>query len=374
MSNRGYGIVPALPTAETPYLTEEGHLHPQWRVYHEDVSDQLVFNGKDTIFALTVEINGVSSSVSQEAQARVDGDAANAALITAVEVRTTAAEASINTNATAIVNEATARAAQDNTLQANIDAANALITTNANAIATETSARGSADTTLQANIDGVSASVSTNASAIATLDGEFSASYTLSVDAGGVVTGYTAQSDGSTSSFVIQADEFKGKGATTDIVPITVTGDKVRFGADVEIDGSLTVDGTLTIGKAASGFYGARKDFDFNYTSSPQGSGTDISFAMSTDGDIQVKFKCLNDQFNLTFRVGVYTGANKTGTLLDEITETVELGSIANGWLFKTLTLTAQSGTVYVHIDPTVESGDTYTRLIGRLIEIPIPA
>lgn len=80
------------------------------------------------------------------------------------------------------------------------------ISTNATAIADEESARASAVATLTASVNGNTSSINTNATAIADIEGNISASYTLTLDVNGKVTGVKFTNDGTTGTFSIGAD------------------------------------------------------------------------------------------------------------------------------------------------------------------------
>lgn len=353
MTNRGYGIVPALPTADTPYLTEEGYLHHLWRVYHEDVTDQLVFNGKDTIYENVLRLEnvdgegtnleafvtsvseivfddgngsisvvasrvdavetrlddfrGTGATIEAEVQ-RVDTATVNAQS-TADGAQTTANSAATSANTTAarlnnfggsgsdveaeVSRVDSAASTAQSTADGAVTTANSASTSASNTAArlnnfngtgldvetevgrvdtatstaqttadgaqtTADAAAGSANTTAARlnNFNGsgtnVEASVSTVSTAAATAqttaDGvqtQLNAAYTLEVTAGNVITGFRFENDGSRSDAVFEADNFLFKGSTTDVQFVSMSGNKVRFGTDVEIDGNLTIDGSI---------------------------------------------------------------------------------------------------------------------------------
>jgi len=102
------------------------------------------------------------------------------------------------------------------------------------------------------DIVGLTSSVSTNSSAIATVDGKLSASYALTVDAGGRIASMKLLSDGTTSSVKFTASTFQIFNNTTDEAPFEVVGGVVKIkSANV---GTLSVgSGGITIQSAASG-------------------------------------------------------------------------------------------------------------------------
>lgn len=56
MAKRPYQVVPALPPVATPMLNADGTTNHAWRVYYEDVQDQLVYQGQDVIFLNGTEV------------------------------------------------------------------------------------------------------------------------------------------------------------------------------------------------------------------------------------------------------------------------------------------------------------------------------
>lgn len=107
--------------------------------------------------------------------------------------------------------------------QAKVNTAKALlekgITANAAAIDKESSTRASeiqsvaSDvTTLQASVGGNTASVQTHSSAIATINGKLNATWSVKVDANGVVGGIALGSNGQTVDFIVRANTFAVQG------------------------------------------------------------------------------------------------------------------------------------------------------------------
>jgi cytoskeletal protein CcmA (bactofilin family) len=125
-------------------------------------------------------------------------------------------------------------------------------------LATEIIVRADADTALAASITSLTATVGANTAAItteasvrATNDGYLASMYVIRLDANGNQTGLalTSISDPSgwttTSEVKITANVFKVASGTTNVTPFQIVGSKARFTADVEIDGSLLVNGTV---------------------------------------------------------------------------------------------------------------------------------
>lgn len=112
-------------------------------------------------------------------------------------------------------------------------------------------------TSLTSTVNGNTAAITTEATTRATNDGYLAGSYVVRVDANGNQAGLaiTAISDPSgwttTSEVSITASVFKVANGATKVVPFQITGTKARFTADVEIDGSLLIAGTLTLGQVS---------------------------------------------------------------------------------------------------------------------------
>jgi hypothetical protein len=102
------------------------------------------------------------------------------------------------------------------------------------------------------------ARITTNASAIATVDGKLTASYALTVDAGGRIASMKLLSDGTTSSVKFTASTFQIFNGSTDEAPFVVEGGIVKakkvqatsLSAVSADTGALTVSGTLTLGSS----------------------------------------------------------------------------------------------------------------------------
>lgn len=207
--------------------------------------------------ATNVATTIANSKVADEATARTNADNALSGRISTVESNYQTA-AQVDSRATTIAN---AKVAEEATTRANADTAisgrvstvesnyqnstqvNSIATTVANAkVAEEATARTNADGALSTRIDtvvstvnGHDARITTAQSAAATVDGRVNAIHSLSVNAGGKIAGYVAQSNGSVSNFDILATTFRVSDGTTTLAPFTVTG------GNVFINGSLTI-------------------------------------------------------------------------------------------------------------------------------------
>lgn len=110
------------------------------------------------------------------------------------------------------------------------------------------SAFASYQITVNAALGSLSSSVSTNATAIATLDGQFAASYTLTLDVNNYVSGFESVNDGSFSSMTIIADVFRlaqpGVSGGDPVIPFQVG--LVNGTAKMVMKGDLIADGDIT--------------------------------------------------------------------------------------------------------------------------------
>jgi hypothetical protein len=200
--------------------------------------------------------------------------------------RFTSLDSSIAGNTSSITTEQTTRANADaaiaDTVKIDTDGGDTLATrfsglsaadsTNAADISTEETARISGDaanassiSTVSATVDGHTTSITTNASAISSTEGDVTnlqARYGVSLNVNGYVTGFLQHNDGSSGEFVILADKFavvdpSGDAGETEYVPFQIVGGKVRFNANVEIDGNLMVSGTINGSSLINGTIGS---------------------------------------------------------------------------------------------------------------------
>jgi len=126
-----------------------------------------------------------AASVTNETNARVSGDAANASALTAISARMpsgtgkVATEASVTNEKNARVSGDAANASQISTVQSQLASDIAAVNTKAETAISQSSANASQISTLATNLGNVSAAVQTKASASAldTLDGELSATW-----------------------------------------------------------------------------------------------------------------------------------------------------------------------------------------------------
>ena len=135
--------------------------------------------------SVDTDIANVNAAITAEQTARASADSALAQDITTL---TSTVSNNFTTLNAAITNESTTRINEDQALASDITSLTSTVTTN--------------NTTL-------TAAVQTNASTIATVDGKLSASYGITVDAGGRVAGLKLLADGTTGSeFIARANTF----------------------------------------------------------------------------------------------------------------------------------------------------------------------
>jgi sulfur carrier protein ThiS len=160
--------------------------------------------------------------------------------------------AQIAVNTTAITTEQTVRASADTALASSITSLTAIVGSNTAAITTEATARASGDsslassiTTLSSTVAGNTAAISTNASAISGIE----ALYAVKIDINGYVSGYELIGTGSTSSFIVLANEFQVvTPGNTAVSPFTVDGTGTHL-TNTTVNGSLIVNGSVAANK-----------------------------------------------------------------------------------------------------------------------------
>lgn len=208
-----------------------------------------------SITSQAVDITTLQSDLSS-AEGDISG---NASALTALTTRVTAAEGTI-----------TSQAADITTLQSDLTTAEGNISGNATAVSglttRVTTAEGnitstaSSLTALQSTVTdpstglaataAVASGASTTASANSDEITDLKAEAFLTVTAGGNVSGFKATATSEGSSFTIQADQFAlvsdDESQTTIPFAVNSVDGKVRFNADVEVDGDLISTGTIS--------------------------------------------------------------------------------------------------------------------------------
>lgn len=195
-----------------------------------------------SITELAATVGDNSADITAEAAARADADSALSDDITALT-------ATVGTNTSAIATETTARADADNALSDSITALTATVGTNTSGLATEVSARASGDSANASSITALTSTVSGNTSSITTLtsttadiNGKLSATAGVQLDVNGHVSGILNYNDGTTSQFLIDADET--------VIDGSVTAAKMSVADLASVSsstGALTVTDTITV-------------------------------------------------------------------------------------------------------------------------------
>lgn len=203
--------------------------------------------------AIATEATNRAAAITTLQQADTTEASVRAALGTtlsaAIATETTNRQAAITSLNTAITDEASTRVSaitgltttvtnNYNTLSSNITAETTARTT---AIDTVT---GSINT-LTSTVNGNTASITTTQNTLATVDGKLSASYGLSVDAGGRIASMKLLSNGASSDVIFNADKFKIYNGSSSIAPFTVANNQVRMT-------NVSVDNIVTPGTAAA--------------------------------------------------------------------------------------------------------------------------
>ena len=230
--------------------------------------------------ALAVRVTDSEAAIVIESSARATAISAEASARTTLAARVTTAEA-------AIVTEQNVRADADSTFAGNFtllgarrgnatgwvlnessvdissrgtfaSVLNGLTTTDTNlsaSVITETNARISGDGILSSQVTTVTTTANGNTASITSLitttDG-LSARAAVVINANGRLTGWDV--NGSTSTFIIAAENFAIASAAGGAAyyPMAISGGKIRFTGDVEVDGNLAVTGSFQTGSLAA--------------------------------------------------------------------------------------------------------------------------
>ena len=118
--------------------------------------------------------------------------------------------------------------------------------------------------TISAGIDDNAAEVIVNAAAVAAVEGDVTtlyAKYGVTLNVNGYITGFAQNNDGTTGSFVILADKFavvdpSGDPAEPEYSPFSISGGKIVMTGDVEVNGSLLVNGSVVGAALVAGTIG----------------------------------------------------------------------------------------------------------------------
>ena len=203
-----------------------------------------VTTAEGTITSLASDVTALESTVNDP----TTGVAANATAVSSLNTRGTVTESSI----TSISSDVTA-------LQSTVNDPSTGVAANATAVSgldtRVTAAEGdiasisSSVTSLSTTVGSNTASITTNATSINGIE----ANYKVKIDSNGRVSGFgllsTTATATPTSEFAVIADKFSvvNPSDTTDtpLIPFQVVSNKARFTTDVQIDGSLLINGTV---------------------------------------------------------------------------------------------------------------------------------
>ena len=238
------------------------------------IEDPRIGQAATDISVLQTDVDNNAAAVVTEATARSNADTATASLIALIGAENVAQTAFI-------INSATVKIDSDSgdTLATRFTALATTDGNNAAAITAEESARitavgvnatsienlSASVTTIDGDLDTAEITISAHVSAIAdleTFETSVEAEYGVDLTANGYVSGFRLINGGTpgASAFVILADKFaivdpSGDPGETEYIPMQIVGGKVRFNANVEIDGNLMVSGTINGQTALSATY-----------------------------------------------------------------------------------------------------------------------
>lgn len=214
------------------------------------------------VTSLTTTVNSNTSAIGTN----TTNISTNASNITTLQNDLSTAQGDISSNSTNITSltgtvnghtgDISTNASNISTLNAGLTTANNNISANSTNITSVTStantntgnisANASSISSLTTTVNGHTTSISTNASSINGIEGR----YGVTIDNNGALTGFQLLSGASTSSFVINANDFKIYTGGGNLTPFSVSGSTVL------IDGQLNVSGTALIsGSSTSGDY-----------------------------------------------------------------------------------------------------------------------
>lgn len=231
-----------------------------------------------TVTKNTGDIAKTQADIVTEQTARANADSAIGTQLNSLTATVNGQGTSIETLTARIATEETARANADSALSTRVDTVSATVTDQQNqlnitnaSIITEQNARASGDAALAQQITTVSTTVDGHTSQITQMFNAVNgiyAEYTLTVQAGGVITGIELISGGGHSDFIVKADNFRIENSA---------------GVPFEVIGGITYIRNAIIQEAAIGTIKLQENatFDFNFSMLDMG-GSRPSTAMYT--------------------------------------------------------------------------------------------
>ncbi len=219
------------------------------------IEDPRVGNAVADIAVLQTDVATNAAAVVTESLARSTQDTAFASELALIGAQNGAQDAFIIDTSTVKIDSDSG-----DTFAARFAALTAEDATNAASVVTEQVARIAADaviagdvTTLTTTVDGHTASIATQTTSIDGLE----ARYSVEVNVDGHVSGFILNSDDTRSDFVVLADNFSVVNpGFADVVPFTVSGGAVQM-QNVEINGSLMINGSIVGAALANGTIGS---------------------------------------------------------------------------------------------------------------------
>jgi hypothetical protein len=328
-----------ISTVETDYVAADALTNA--RVTTEELArstaDEALASRIDTVSA-SLSAAEVSSRarVSEEVYARTTQDEALAARITTVESDFATDISDANAR---ITTEETTRASADIALASSITSLEATVESDytyvVGLIITEQGVRATQDGVIASSVTALTTTVNSNTASITTAQSSIDGlllKYGVTLDSNGYISGFSQNNSGTSSDFLIRADEFKvimpGESAIT---PFSVTGD------GVQINGNLVVSGTITSGKIGTGAVETDKvaagaiTVPYTYDGSastycPTGSETTVlempsttSIGDGTDGGAVIMFFGEIDsasEKDLGLELKIYTDVDSAGYVL----------------------------------------------------------
>ena len=161
---------------------------------------------------------------------------------------------SLTTTVNGNTGDISTNASSISTLNAGLTTANNNISANASDITTVTatantntgniSTNASSISSLTTTVNGNTTSISTNATSIDGIEGK----YGVTIDSNDAITGFELNGGGGTSSFIINANDFKIYNSAGNLNPFSVSSNKVQINGDLSVSGTPLVQGSVSSG------------------------------------------------------------------------------------------------------------------------------
>jgi predicted nucleic acid-binding Zn-ribbon protein len=167
----------------------------------------------------------------------------NAGDITSLTTTVNGNTGDISTNASSISTLNTGLTTANNNISANSTNITS-VTSTANTNTGNISSNASSISSLTTTVNGHTTSISTNATSINGIEGR----YGVTIDNNGALTGFQLLSGASTSSFVINANDFKIYTGGGNLTPFSVSGSTVLIDGQLQVSGTATIQGSSNTG------------------------------------------------------------------------------------------------------------------------------